>query len=83
MEDSLGVETVALDQLPELKKDSGAYDLNGKRKATLAEVDRAKFSYAHYTYTRRCSDLTRGPSGRRWFHVRVCLVAGAGFLTDA
>ncbi|KAM5544522.1 hypothetical protein V8D89_001420 [Ganoderma adspersum] len=62
MEDSLGVETVVLDQLSKLKKDSGVYDLNRKRKVTLAEVDRAKFS---------------------WFHVRVCLVAGVGFLTDA
>ena len=62
MEDSQGVESVALDQLPKLKKDSGFYDLNGKRKATLAEVNRAKFSYVHYACTRRCSDLTRRPS---------------------
>ncbi|KAI1797395.1 phosphate transporter [Ganoderma leucocontextum] len=61
MEDNSDVEVV-LDQPPKLKKVVGGYDLNEKRKATLAEVDSAKFS---------------------WFHVRVCLVAGVGFLTDA
>ncbi|KAI0671888.1 phosphate transporter [Trametes maxima] len=36
--------------------------LNEKRRATLAEIDSAKFS---------------------WWHVRICLVAGVGFFTDA
>ncbi|RXW20383.1 hypothetical protein EST38_g5487 [Candolleomyces aberdarensis] len=36
--------------------------LDDRRRAALAEVDNAKFS---------------------WFHVKVCLVAGVGFFTDA
>ncbi|KAL0576775.1 hypothetical protein V5O48_005218 [Marasmius crinis-equi] len=36
--------------------------LDARRRAALAEVDNAKFS---------------------WFHVKVCMVAGAGFFTDA
>ncbi|KAK0460022.1 inorganic phosphate transporter [Desarmillaria tabescens] len=39
-----------------------AYILDERRRAALAEVDTAKFS---------------------WFHVKICLVAGAGFFTDA
>ncbi|CAK5267263.1 unnamed protein product [Mycena citricolor] len=38
------------------------YALDERRRAALAEVDNAKFS---------------------WFHVKVCLVAGVGFFTDA
>lgn len=38
------------------------YALDEKRRAALAEVDSAPFS---------------------WFHVRVCMVAGVGFFTDA
>ncbi|KAF5382059.1 hypothetical protein D9615_004255 [Tricholomella constricta] len=38
------------------------YTLDKRRRAALAEIDNAKFS---------------------WFHVKVCLVAGAGFFTDA
>ena len=34
--------TVAVDELPELRKRQ-AYELNEKRKTTLAEVDKAKF----------------------------------------
>ncbi|KAI0709951.1 phosphate transporter [Earliella scabrosa] len=52
---------IATTYLPELRKNDG-YDLNEKRKTTLAEVDKARFS---------------------WFHVRVVLVAGVGFFTDA
>ncbi|KAI9000665.1 phosphate transporter [Trametes punicea] len=53
----------AEDQLPKLRKGSSdAYALDEKRRAALAEVDHAKFS---------------------WFHVKVCLVAGVGFFTDA
>ncbi|KAJ7158991.1 inorganic phosphate transporter [Mycena crocata] len=40
----------------------GAHILDERRRAALAEVDNAKFS---------------------WFHVKVCLVAGVGFFTDA
>ncbi|KAI0368031.1 phosphate transporter [Pilatotrama ljubarskyi] len=50
----------ALEKVRSLEDDGDT--LNDKRRATLAEIDNAKFS---------------------WFHVRVCLVAGAGFLTDA
>ncbi|KAH9847515.1 phosphate transporter [Lenzites betulinus] len=54
----------AEDQLPKLSKGphSNAYALDEKRRAALAEIDSAKFS---------------------WFHVKVCLVAGVGFFTDA
>jgi PHS family inorganic phosphate transporter-like MFS transporter len=47
-----------------LKSDDGDvhWVLDERRRAALAEVDNAKFS---------------------WFHVKVCLVAGAGFFTDA
>ncbi|EKM58403.1 uncharacterized protein PHACADRAFT_207229 [Phanerochaete carnosa HHB-10118-sp] len=38
------------------------YTLDEKRRAALAEVDSAKFS---------------------WFHLKVCIVAGVGFFTDA
>ncbi|KAK0244576.1 inorganic phosphate transporter [Armillaria nabsnona] len=38
------------------------YVLDERRRAALAEVDNAKFS---------------------WFHVKICLVAGVGFFTDA
>ncbi|KAI0833658.1 phosphate transporter [Trametes gibbosa] len=47
---------------PEERRSLGLDTLNEKRRATLAEIDNARFS---------------------WFHVRVCLVAGAGFFTDA
>ncbi|KZT22010.1 phosphate permease [Neolentinus lepideus HHB14362 ss-1] len=42
--------------------DNEAYALDERRRAALAEVDNAKFS---------------------WFHVKVCMVAGVGFFTDA
>ncbi|KAI0648947.1 phosphate transporter [Trametes meyenii] len=49
--------------LPKLPQGSGnAYALDEKRRAALAEIDSAKFS---------------------WFHVKVCMVAGVGFFTDA
>ena len=35
---------IATTYLPELRKNDG-YDLNEKRKTTLAEVDKARFSY--------------------------------------
>ncbi|KAI0749605.1 phosphate transporter [Daedaleopsis nitida] len=54
--------SVAAEQLPGLTKRHGTHYLNEQRRITLAEVDRAGFS---------------------WFHVRVCLVAGVGFFTDA
>ncbi|KAM5544529.1 hypothetical protein V8D89_001427 [Ganoderma adspersum] len=38
------------------------YALDEKRRAALAEIDQAKFS---------------------WFHIKVCMVAGVGFFTDA
>ncbi|KAJ7170579.1 inorganic phosphate transporter [Mycena crocata] len=44
------------------KGTDAAYILDERRRAALAEVDNAKFS---------------------WFHVKVCLVAGVGFFTDA
>jgi PHS family inorganic phosphate transporter-like MFS transporter len=44
------------------KGDNIAYILDERRRAALADVDNATFS---------------------WFHVKVCLVAGVGFFTDA
>ncbi|KAI0323903.1 phosphate transporter [Cubamyces sp. BRFM 1775] len=53
----------AEDQIPRLPKGiPDAYALDEKRRAALAEIDSAKFS---------------------WFHVKVCMVAGVGFFTDA
>ncbi|KAH9847506.1 phosphate transporter [Lenzites betulinus] len=52
----------ALEETRSLGDDASLDTLNEKRRATLAEVDNATFS---------------------WFHVRICLVAGAGFFTDA
>ncbi|OJT02440.1 Inorganic phosphate transporter PHO84 [Trametes pubescens] len=52
----------ALDDARSLEDSASLDTLNEKRRATLAEIDSARFS---------------------WFHVRVCLVAGAGFFTDA
>ncbi|KAI0078760.1 phosphate transporter [Panus rudis PR-1116 ss-1] len=46
---------------PEKIRDT-TYILDERRRAALAEVDNAKFS---------------------WFHMKVCLVAGVGFFTDA
>ena len=39
---------------PELKRVAEVYVLNDKRKTTLAEVDRAKFSCVHYPRRRCC-----------------------------
>ncbi|CDO76976.1 hypothetical protein BN946_scf184298.g3 [Trametes cinnabarina] len=52
----------AEDQIPRLPKGPDPYALDEKRRAALAEIDNAKFS---------------------WFHVKVCMVAGVGFFTDA
>ncbi|KIJ66730.1 hypothetical protein HYDPIDRAFT_85185 [Hydnomerulius pinastri MD-312] len=49
------------DSYPEKVQNSAAI-LDERRRAALAEIDNAKFS---------------------WFHVKVCLVAGVGFFTDA
>ncbi|TFY83528.1 hypothetical protein EWM64_g475 [Hericium alpestre] len=48
--------------LPRGANNTVAHELDERRRAALAEVDNAKFS---------------------WFHVKVCMVAGAGFFTDA
>nr|GAT60843.1 phosphate transporter [Mycena chlorophos] len=45
-----------------LYKGDYAFALDERRRAALAEVDNAAFS---------------------WFHIKVCLVAGVGFFTDA
>jgi PHS family inorganic phosphate transporter-like MFS transporter len=60
------------------QRDDVAYVLDERRRAALADVDNAKFSYVfsmlpHYAVSYPC----------RWFHVKVCLVAGVGFFTDA
>ena len=81
---------IATTYLPELRKNDG-YDLNEKRKTTLAEVDKARFSYVQLPVilcfilvtltSMRCCQLVpcEGRSGRwrRIFHgcVRVSLPA--------
>ncbi|EPQ52849.1 phosphate transporter [Gloeophyllum trabeum ATCC 11539] len=50
------------DSDPQLSVGHDAYALDERRRAALAEVDNAKFS---------------------WFHVKVAMVAGVGFFTDA
>ncbi|EIN10015.1 phosphate permease [Punctularia strigosozonata HHB-11173 SS5] len=45
-----------------IEKQPAVYTLDERRRAALAEVDNASFS---------------------WFHVKVCMVAGVGFFTDA
>jgi MFS transporter, PHS family, inorganic phosphate transporter len=55
--------------------------LDERRRAALAEVDNAKFSYAHFMFTIPIFDCSS--FHRRLFHVKVCCVAGVGFFTDA
>jgi MFS transporter, PHS family, inorganic phosphate transporter len=62
----------------ERERDDVAYVLDERRRAALADVDNAEFSYVFsilslYAISYFCS----------WFHVKVCLVAGVGFFTDA
>ena len=57
-------------------------DLDEQRRAALSEIDNASFGSVHppqlsLTY----SLLHTIPT--RWFHVKICLVAGVGFFTDA
>ncbi|EJF64691.1 phosphate transporter [Dichomitus squalens] len=49
-------------KLGKVPASNDAYALDEKRRAALAEIDEAPFS---------------------WFHVKVCMVAGVGFFTDA
>ena len=74
--------SVAAAQMPVLSKGAGVYDLNAKRQKTLEEVDTAKVSYVLEFLLLRNSYSRTGPFWS-WFHVRVVLVAGAGFFTDA
>jgi MFS transporter, PHS family, inorganic phosphate transporter len=62
----------------EQNRDDVAYVLDERRRAALADVDNAEFSYVFsilslYAISYFC----------RWFHLKVCLVAGVGFFTDA
>ncbi|TFK88826.1 phosphate transporter [Polyporus arcularius HHB13444] len=55
--------TSSAEGVPQFPKHAASsYALDEKRRAALAEIDSAKFS---------------------WFHVKVCMVAGVGFFTDA
>ena len=53
--------------------------LNERRRAALAEIDNAPFSYALPLF----SPCIPPHPFQSWFHVKVCLVAGVGFFTDA
>ena len=70
----------ALDEVRSLGDDASLDTLNEKRRATLAEIDKASFSYAFDLCVTKMLLISMTPS---WFHVRVSLVAGAGFFTDA
>ena len=77
---------IAIGQMPELTKGHARYDLNERRKNTLAEIDKARFSCASILNRSNPVRVVFDNGVRahcRWFHVRVCLVAGAGFFTDA
>lgn len=78
--DQEAVGRIALDDARSLDDSASLDTLNEKRRATLAEIDSARFSYARLSFT-LVDLIDRGV--HRWFHVRVCLVAGAGFFTDA
>ena len=54
-------------------------DLDERRRASLAEIDNASFGYVDSTHN---ISLLLTPH-YRWFHIKVCLVAGAGVFTDA
>lgn len=70
----------ALDNARSIEDSASLDTLNEKRRATLAEIDSARFSCARLP-SALLDFIDRDAS--RWFHVRVCLVAGAGFFTDA
>jgi hypothetical protein len=52
--------------------------LTEQRRTALAEMDEAPFSYVFFLLSFPCHIHSR-----RWFHVKVVVVAGAGFFTDA
>jgi PHS family inorganic phosphate transporter-like MFS transporter len=54
------------------------YFLDERRRAALAELDNAQFSYFVRCFLVACAHFPRSR-----FHLKVCLVAGAGFFTDA
>jgi hypothetical protein len=59
-----------------------AYAIDQRRRAALAEIDNAKFSYvlaAPFVVVRPLISTVY----YSWFHIKVVLVAGVGFFTDA
>jgi PHS family inorganic phosphate transporter-like MFS transporter len=54
--------------------------LDERRRAALSEIDNAPFSYVLKSSLQFLQNIHLVP---RWFHVKVCLVAGVGFFTDA
>lgn len=62
----------------EIPSNSG-YVLDNRRRAALAEVDNAKFSYVSF----QSYIIPYLFANLRWFHAKVCIVAGVGFFTDA
>lgn len=56
--------------------------LDERRRAALKEIDEAKFSYVRafdIPWHTREVDIVLA----RWWHAKVCVVAGIGFFTDA
>ena len=58
-----------------------AYLLDERRRAALAEIDNASFSQVNLFLIFFPKYLIYFSS--RWFHIKVALVAGVGFFTDA
>jgi len=71
----------SIDSEKPVQRGDAAFILDERRRAALAEVDNAKFSYAVLHSFSVCQQLTFFLSS--WFHAKVCLVAGVGFFTDA
>lgn len=58
--------------------DVAARELDANRAEALEAIDRAPFSCVASLLPSSARDHVRS-----WFHVKVCLVAGTGFFTDA
>ena len=63
------------------KGEDATYVLDERRRAALADVDNAKFSCVSWPVSK--AFLADPVAAHRWFHVKVAMVAGVGFFTDA
>ena len=67
--------------LVEHQESDPAQLLNEQRQNALREMNEAPFSWVFFSYVLLSCSVQL--LFRRWFHVKVILVAGAGFFTDA